>query len=151
MRLTIHADYGLRLLMYLGARREGLSTVQEVSDAYGVSANHMVKVAQGLTRYGYVRAVRGRNGGLELACDPGRIRVGEVVRRMEADLALVECFDHERDRCAITPVCRLRPVLAEAMEAFFGVLDGVTLADLLADPAPVAELLEIEPLPAAGS
>jgi Rrf2 family nitric oxide-sensitive transcriptional repressor len=145
MRLTIHADYGLRLLMYLGVRREGLSTVQQVADAYGVSAHHMVKVAQHLTQRGFVHAVRGRAGGLELAREPQSIRIGDVVRRMESDLTLVECFDRDKDRCTITAVCKLRPVLLEALEAFLAVLDEVTLADLLADPAPVAELLEIQP------
>ena len=145
MHLTIHADYGLRLLMYLGVRRESLSTVQEVADAYGVSAHHLVKVAQHLAQQGFVHAVRGRKGGLELAREPEEIRVGDVVRRMESDLALVECFDRDKDRCTLTPVCRLRPVLFEALEAFLAVLDEVTLADLLADPVPVADLLEIQP------
>ena len=145
MRLTIHADYGLRLLMYLGLRREGLTTVQEVADAYGVSGHHMVKVAQHLTQQGFVHAVRGRKGGLELAREPKEIRLGDVVRKMESDLALVECFDPNKDRCTITPVCKLRPVLFDAVDAFLAVLDRVTLADLLTDPAPAAELLEIKP------
>lgn len=146
MRLTIHADYGLRLLMHLGVHREGLSTVQEVAEAYGVSTNHLVKVAQHLTQQGFVHAVRGRNGGLELASEPEEIRVGDVVRRIESDLALVECFDQERDTCTLTPVCRLRPVLMDAMDAFLAVLDRVTLADLLVETGPMAQLLEIQPL-----
>ena len=151
MHLTIHADYGLRLLMYLGVRREGLSTVQQVADAYEVSSHHMVKVAQNLTREGFVHAVRGRKGGLELAREPEEIRLGDVVRRMERDLALVECFDHEKDRCTLTTACRLRPVLIDALEAFLGVLDKVTLADLLVDPAPLADLLQIQPAEAGPS
>ena len=143
MRLTVYSDYSLRLLMYAAATRDGLVTIQEVADAYGISKNHLMKVAFELGREGYLETVRGRGGGLRLARAPDKIRLGDVVRTMEQDFSIVECFDAETNKCAITGPCRLRGALSRALKAFFSVLDEYTLADLAA-PNPLLErLLEI--------
>ena len=142
MRLTHFSDYALRLLMYAAARQEQhkeqrkdqLVTIEETAELYGLSRAHLMKVANQLTRAGFLKATRGRNGGLSLAKKPERIRLGDVVRATEPDFALVECFE-SGNQCLITPRCRLRGVLHEAMGAFMGVLDGHTLADLLLSPA----------------
>lgn len=135
MRLTLHTDYALRVLMFAGVTGERLCTIQEVSEAYGISRNHLMKVVQGLAQAGYVETVRGRTGGIRLARPPERISVGKVVRDMEEDFAMAECFSATGNRCAITPGCRLKGILGEALEAYLGVLDKHTLAELVA-PAP---------------
>jgi len=92
-----------------------------------------MKVANQLTRAGFLKAVRGRSGGLSLARRPETIRLGDVLRATEPDFALVECF-RSGNKCLITPRCRLRGVLREALAAFSGTLDRYTLADLLLAP-----------------
>jgi Rrf2 family transcriptional regulator, nitric oxide-sensitive transcriptional repressor len=67
MRLTNFSDYALRLLMYAAARKDGLITIEEVSGVYDISRAHLMKIANMLTRAGYLKAVRGRSGGLALA------------------------------------------------------------------------------------
>lgn len=131
MRLTQHTDYALRVLLFLAARRGERLTTREMADAYGISHHHLHKVVASLGELGVVRLQRGVGGGVELALDPAEISIGFVARGLEADHALVECFDPERDTCVITPVCGLKSVLADALEAFFAVLDGVTLAQLV--------------------
>lgn len=131
MRLTVYTDYALRVLMYLGLKSDELSTIEEVAEAYGISRTHLMKVVHRLGRAGYIETVRGRNGGLRLGPRPEDINIGGVVRHAEEDLALVECFPGGQGRCVISPACALKPVLGEAMDAFFAVLDGYTLADLL--------------------
>jgi Rrf2 family nitric oxide-sensitive transcriptional repressor len=133
MRLTNFSDYALRLLMYAAARKDELVTIEETSDLYGLSRAHLMKVANQLTRAGFLKATRGRNGGLSLARRPDRIRLGDVVRATEPDFALVECFE-SGNQCLITPRCRLRGVLQEAMGAFMRTLDSHTLADLVLRP-----------------
>jgi Rrf2 family nitric oxide-sensitive transcriptional repressor len=133
MRLTNFSDYALRILMYAAAREGRLITIEETASVYGISRAHLMKVANQLTRSGYLKATRGRSGGLALARKPPEIRLGEVVRATEPDFALVECFS-AGNRCLITPRCRLRNVLGEAMVAFIETLDRYTLADLVLAP-----------------
>jgi len=133
MRLTDFSDYSLRVLLYAAARDGQLITIEETSKVYGISRTDLMKVANQLTRAGFLRAVRGRSGGLRLAKTPGQIRLGDVLRTTEPDFALVECFRSD-NRCLITPRCRLRGALKEALAAFVGTLDRYTLADLLLRP-----------------
>jgi Rrf2 family nitric oxide-sensitive transcriptional repressor len=133
MRLTSFTDFSLRLLMFAAANGDRLITIDEACKVYGISRGHLMKVTNALTRGGYLKAVRGRSGGLMLAKPPHRIRVGDVVRAMEPDFALVECFETE-NQCPISRCCRLTRVLREGLQAFNSALDKYTLADLMLRP-----------------
>ena len=141
MKLTFYSDYSLRLLMYVSVKRDGLVTIQEVADAYGISKNHLMKVAFELGRKGFLETVRGRGGGLRLARPPEKIGVGEVVRAMEEDFTMVECFEPKTNQCVITGPCRLRGALSRALKAYFAVLDEYTLADLAGQNPVLARVL----------
>jgi Rrf2 family nitric oxide-sensitive transcriptional repressor len=121
------------VLLYAGSHDERLVTVTEIAKSYGISRHHLVKVSQLLIQLGVVESVRGRHGGLRLARAPDKINVGALVRETEPDFDLVECFNRETNTCSIAPVCDLKDVLQEAQKEFLGVLDGYTLADLLAN------------------
>lgn len=131
MQLSLHADYGLRVLLYLGSHPGQIISTQQISDAYGISKNHLVRVMQTLGDAGYVRVIPGRSGGVTLAKDPSEIRLGDVVRDAEPNLHLVECFEPETNTCPIIAVCGLKTRLAEALEAFIAELNKQSLADLL--------------------
>jgi len=133
MHLTYHTDYSLRLLMYLSAHQERFVSTTEVSNAYGISKNHLVRVAQTLAHSGFIKIVSGRYGGIKLARSPKEISLGEVVRTTEVNFHLVECFDKKQNSCPITPVCSLKALLQDAMNAFLKTLDGYTLMDLMND------------------
>jgi Rrf2 family nitric oxide-sensitive transcriptional repressor len=133
MRLTNFSDFALRLLMYAAAREDRLITIEEASEVYNISRAHLMKIANTLTKAGYLKAVRGRSGGLALAKPPHRIKLGDVIRTTEPDFALVECFGAGNE-CVITRSCRLRGILHEGLEAFNAVLDKYTLADLMIRP-----------------
>ncbi len=146
MRLTVRTDYSLRVLMYAGLAPERLATIAEMATAYGVSQNHLMAVVHRLGTLGYLETVRGKGGGVRLARPPEAINLGEVVRRVETDMALVECFATAgtSGQCPITPACALRGVLGEALDAFLAVLDRYTLADLLGPRRALCELLGCE-------
>ncbi|MCK5746946.1 MAG: Rrf2 family transcriptional regulator [Oricola sp.] len=130
MRLNLQTDYALRLLMHLAVNEDRLCTIADVAERYGISKNLLMKVAHLLGREGFIETVRGRTGGLRLGLPADHINVGDVVRRMEADFAIVDCFEGGAGQCMITPSCRLKGVLNEALKAFLAVLVGYTLVDL---------------------
>lgn len=144
MRLTIFTDYTLRALIYLGTDRDEkrLATIRDIATAYGISENHLMKVVHHLAKQGYVETTRGNRGGMRLARAPEQINIGAVVRGAEEDLAIVECFQEGNLKCPIVPACALRGVLRRAVQAFFGVLDGHTLANLLTPQAELARIFE---------
>ena len=132
MRLTVYTDYALRMLMYLALKEEGgRATIAEIAEAYGISKAHLNKVAYQLGLADYVQTARGKGGGLRLARPAEAIRLGDVVRRVEPDLALVPCFEPVRAPCPIVSACGLRGALDEARQAFLAVLDRYSLADLV--------------------
>jgi Rrf2 family nitric oxide-sensitive transcriptional repressor len=133
MRLTNFTDYALRVLMYAATQEERLITIEETAEVYSISRAHLMKVVNRLTKAGFLKATRGRTGGLSLGKRPDRIRLGDVVRATEPDFALVECFA-TNSNCVITPHCRLRGVLNEALGAFTATLDRHTLADVMLKP-----------------
>jgi len=133
MRLTTFTDYSLRLLIYAAARGDRLITIEEAHRVYGISRGHLMKVANHLTREGFLKAVRGRSGGVTLAKHPREIRLGDVVRATEPDFALVECFA-AGGQCAIARCCALPGILNEALNVFVSVLDRYTLEELMLHP-----------------
>ena len=149
MRLTALTDYSLRVLMYLGVEPGRRATIGEIAAAFAVSEHHLVKVAHFLGKAGWLRNVRGKGGGLELALPPARINIGAVVRDTEGDAVVAECFDGERsDSCVIAGSCKLRGPLEEALVAFYAVLDRYTLADVVRNRGQLAQVLFF---PAAGA
>lgn len=130
MKLTTFTDYSLRVLMYLAAAPGRRVTVAEISQAFGISQHHLVKVVHQLGRQGWVDTVRGKGGGLLLARAPEHINIGRVVRDTEGPALPAECFAADGGQCAIDGCCRLKAALNQAVKAFYAVLDGYTLADL---------------------
>ena len=115
MQLTQFSDYALRILVYLAAHQpkvgERLPALADIGKAYGISYNHVSKVAQKLATLGYINSQRGRLGGVQLARPPAEINLGAVVRTTETNLALVECFDPATNTCPIAPACGLKRAL----------------------------------------
>ena len=130
MQLSLHTDFGLRVLILLGASGQQM-TIDEIARRYAISRNHLAKVVQALQAQGLIETQRGRGGGLRLAHDPAQISIGQVVRQLERTDSFVSCMGSGAD-CSIEGACRLKPALAGALEAFMAHLDQFTLADILA-------------------
>ena len=146
MKLTSFTDYSLRVLIYLGIDPSRRATISEVATAFDVSQNHLMKVVHFLGQQGWLSNVRGKGGGMELALPPKDIVIGRVVRITEAGDLPAACFSSEPDNCPIERICRLRGVLNEAVNAFYTVLDGYTLADLVQNRAMLGKALHIKPV-----
>lgn len=132
MHITRYTDYSLRVLIYLAVQGDRLTTIQEIADSYDISKNHLMKVVHQLNKKGYIETVRGKKGGMRLHMAPEDINVGVLVRETEHDLSIVECYS-SKNACKITPVCGLKPMFGEALQAFVSVLDKYTLKDIVKD------------------
>lgn len=134
MRLTRYTDNALRALTYVALHDERPSRITDIARRMGMSEDHVAKVVARLADLGYVATLRGRTGGVRLARPAGQIVVGDVVRAMEDNMVLVECFDPATNQCPIAPTCQLARALDAALVSFLTVLDGYTVADLVAKP-----------------
>lgn len=137
MRLTLHTDYALRVLVHVGLRDGELVTISEIADCYGISKNHLTKVVHQLGRAGYLETVRGKYGGVRLLVQPEDVRLGEFVRRTEDDFALARCMRSDDDcdgegACLLQGACVARVAFGQGLSAFFETLDRYTLADMIA-------------------
>lgn len=129
MRLTSFTDFGLRALMRMASAPDRAFSTAEIADEFGISRNHLTKIIQRLARHGIVATRRGTGGGAMLARDAAEISLGEIVRLLEQDQSLVECFSPD-GACSVFPACRLKGKLQAAEKAFLAELDHSTLADI---------------------
>ncbi|MFL5289295.1 MAG: Rrf2 family transcriptional regulator [Rhodopila sp.] len=120
------------------------ATIGEVAGRLQVSGNHLMKVVHRLGVGGYVQTLRGKSGGLRLARPASEIRLGDVVRYTESDMALVPCLSPVCGACAFLPECALRKALEAALKAFTQVLDGYSIADLTTKRGPLRALLAMQ-------
>ena len=140
MRLTQWTDYTLRVLMYCAAcqEREQPVTISEVAEAHGISRSHLTKIVQQLAAQGLLDTTRGRGGGMRLMKPAQEINLGAIVRMTETDFDMVECFNPDLNQCRMSSHCRLAGVLSDATRAYLAVLDGLSVADLVA-PLPTGK------------
>jgi Rrf2 family nitric oxide-sensitive transcriptional repressor len=133
MHLTRLTDFAMRTLIHLAQHPDRLCTIAEVAARYDISEAHLMKITHQLGRAGWVATVRGKGGGIALALAPADIPLGQVVRSMEPDFFIVECFA-TGSTCTLTGSCKLTGVLDGALRSFMDYLDRHTLADILPDP-----------------
>ena len=132
MRLTLHTDYALRVLVHVGLRNGELVTITEIADRYGISKNHLTKVVHQMGKIGYLETVRGKYGGVRLLRAPEQIKLGEFIRETEDDFALVRCMKcGSQNECSLNGHCIAHNALSSGLNAFFAELNRYTLADML--------------------
>lgn len=140
MRLALHTDFALRVLIQVGINDGRLTTINEIAGSFGISKNHLMKIVHDLGQKGYLDTIRGRNGGMRLMRTPAEINIGRVVRDIEGDFDVLGCLGGS-GYCRIERVCVLRCAVRDATAAFLAVLDGYTLADLIKPHKALASLL----------
>lgn len=145
MQLNSFTDYSLRVLVYAAAHQDRRCLTADVAASFGISRHHVVKVVNELQHLGYVTTVRGRAGGFRLALPPDRISIGEVVRKTESAMVIVECFDRQTNTCPLARACGLKGVLSEAFDAFLAVLDRYSIGDMVANPRWASRLIQLLP------
>lgn len=140
MQLTHYTDYGLRVLIFLSIQEnEQRVTISEIAEHFEIPRNHLVKVVHRLGQLKFIHSTRGKNGGIIIGQPSNQIYIGDVVRKMESTLDIVNC--ESPSPCPIKPSCRLKSILHDAGDAFLNVLDQYTIADLQQAPGQLNSLL----------
>lgn len=143
MRLTRFTDYSLRVLIYLGQNNESRVTIQQISDAYDISKNHLMKVVSNLTRLNFVVAQRGPGGGIQLNRPANEIGLDQIIGSTEKNLQSIESSDESvvNDSSADA---KLDLFLQHALQAYLAELKHFTLADVLTPDSKVSQILELK-------
>lgn len=145
MNLKKYTDYALRVLIFTGLKPDHeLANIKEIAEVYQISQEHLRKVVHELTKKELVVTIRGRNGGIKLAKPASEINIGLLIRQLENDFVLLECFDKGTNHCVISPGCTLKHVINKALVAFFKVLEEYTLEDLIKNEEELLALMGIE-------
>ncbi|MBT2653139.1 MULTISPECIES: nitric oxide-sensing transcriptional repressor NsrR [Oceanobacillus] len=145
MNLKKYTDYALRVLIFTGLKSDQeLANIKEIAEVYQISQEHLRKVVHELTKKELVVTIRGRNGGIKLAKPASEINIGHLIRQLENDFVLLECFDKGTNHCVISPGCTLKHVINKALVAFFKVLEEYTLEDLIKNEEELLALMGIE-------
>lgn len=142
MQLTQFTDYSLRALIYIVLKND-ICTIKDITQAYAISNNHMVKIIHNLAKLGLIKTIRGKNGGICMATPPQDINLGHLILQLESNFDLVPCFNKEKANCCIAPVCKLKGILYEAQLAFMKVLNQFTLADIVHNKIELNALLKL--------
>lgn len=143
MQLTQFTDYSLRALIYIALRKDSC-TIKDITEAYGISNNHMIKIIHNLAKLGLIKTIRGKNGGILMAAEPETINLGQLIAQLEPHFDLVPCFNREKANCCIAPVCKLKGILHEAQSAFMEVLGCYSLATVLHNQHELSVFLNIK-------
>lgn len=142
MRLTRFTDYSLRVLIYLGQNNESRVTINQISEAYDISKNHLMKVVSNLTRLQFIIAQRGPGGGIKLNRLPEDITLNEVIGNTEKHLQHLQ-EKKPSGTPALTADTRLTNFLHHALQAYLEALGHFTLADVLEPQSETSRLLEL--------
>lgn len=125
-------DYGVRALVELAHRYgEGHLQSAAIASAQSIPEPYLDQLLTTLRRAGFIRSMRGPQGGHALIRDPETLKLSEVISALEGSLAPIACLD-DPEGCRKTTSCSLRPVWQEIEAATLRVLDGITIGDLAA-------------------
>ena len=130
MRLTRQSSYAIRTLIYCAVNEPELSRVADIARAHGMSELFLFKLIKPLVEHGLLQTLRGRHGGIRLGRPAAEITLLDVVKLTEENFAMAECFEGGDVSCPLVDACDLNGALHEALDAFFGVLESYTIADL---------------------
>ncbi len=130
MRLNMASDFALRILMLL-AKSETPLTVDKISSELNLPKSHIMKIVAKLGNGSYVKTTRGRVGGVQIEKPLNKVKIGDVVRMMEADFAVVDCLKPGQCECNFTSKCSLKPIMVNATEAFIKELNKHTLQSVI--------------------
>ena len=132
MKISTKGRYALRLMIDLAINYEGNPIrIKDIAERQNISNKYLEQIIAILNKAGYVKSVRGRQGGYMLKKAPEEYTVGMILRLTEGSLAPVECVEEEETLCPRKQTCATFTVWKKINDAINNVVDNITLADLV--------------------
>ena len=132
MKISTKGRYAVRLMLDLAMHNTGEAvSIKDISKRQGVSDKYLEQIIYVINQEGYVRSIRGAQGGYMLKKDPKDYTVGMILRLTEGSLAPVSCVDDDDMVCERENGCVTFYVWKKLNDAINGVVDSITLADLV--------------------
>ena len=132
MKISTRGRYALRLMLDLARQDpEQYVTIKSIAERQEISSKYLEQIIPALSRAGFVKSVRGAQGGYRLTRPPEEYTVGMILRLIEGSLAPVACMDDNPNQCPRCGECVTLDVWKQLDAAISGVIDHITLADLL--------------------
>lgn len=134
MKISTKGRYGVAAMYDLAVHYgEGPISLKSIAQRQKISENYLEQLVSTLRKAGYVKSIRGAQGGYTLSKDPAKISVGDIIRIMEGPIVLVDCLlaeSEDNDYCERAGICVTRGVWAKVCDSISSVLDSISLADL---------------------
>lgn len=131
MRISTKGRYALRLMLELALEEEQVVKLKDVAERQEISVKYLEQIISVLQKCGYVKSMRGPGGGYKLSKRPEEYTVGMILRQIEGSLAPVPCLEEEVNTCERSSACVTLRLWQMLYDAINGVVDKVTLADLV--------------------
>ncbi len=133
MKISTKGRYALRLMIDLAMHStEGeLVRIKDISERQAISDKYLEQIISGLNKAGYVKSIRGAQGGYRLTKEPAQYTVGSILRVIEGSLAPVACLEDEVNECERQCNCATLILWKKLDEAIRGIVDTVTLENLI--------------------
>lgn len=132
MKISTKGRYAVRVMLDLALNNTGeYIKVKDIAARQDISEKYLEQIISILNKAGYVKSVRGAQGGYKIAKDPSNYTVGMILRLTEGSLNPVACLDDEVNECERCDTCETLGVWKELAKAINNVVDNVTIADLV--------------------
>lgn len=133
MKISTKGRYALRLMLDLAINNTGeYISIKSIASRQEISEKYLEQIITQLNKAGYVKSVRGAQGGYKLSKSPEQYTVGMILRIMEGSLAPVSCIEENDNSCERADICVTHEVWHKIQEAVENVVNNITLADLVA-------------------
>lgn len=132
MKISTKGQYALQMMLDLAIHDNGENiTIKSIAKRQHLSEKYLEQIVNVLSRANYVKSIRGAKGGYRLALRPEEYTIGMILRVIEGSLAPIPCIEEEREDCGGMEGCLLCSVWKQINDAINGVIDHMTLEDLV--------------------
>lgn len=141
MRISTRGRYAIRMMLEFATHPETPTKIIQVAKNQGISEKYLEQIVSSLVKAGYVKGIRGANGGYLLSKPIHEYSIGDILRVAEGSLSPLYCLE-EGSSCKNSPICVSRNLFKKIEDAVNKVVDNINLQDLLNEELPNLPLYE---------